>query len=193
MNIEQLRKIYLKTPIPTDLENNGWSRVKSGLDKRGGFNPRLIQRPIALFISLLLVLTVLTATVQAANPGDVLYPVKLLSDQIQAKVTNNPQKVIEKRAGEIVKMSDQAPEKVDRAVEEYQKAVVKTQTTVKEEDKVELKKTLSVQQERLEKIGDKHPEISDKVEKAIEDTKKAQGEIKGASRELPSSARQHEN
>lgn len=184
--LKKLKKSYLDTPIPGNLETNGWINVNSRLDRRSWLNGPQLRKPFYFFASLVLLLTTLTATAQAAGPGDILYPIKLLSDQIQARITHNSEKVLEKRTDDIVKVSnEQSPEKVDKAVDAYRQTLIQSENSMKkEEEKNTLRQNLDTQEQKLEQVAKDHPDISPKINKAIEETKKAQGEVEGVSNNL---------
>ncbi len=183
-NIENLKKIYLKTPIPKDLSD--WEQVKTRLEEK----PRLslstyFQKGAFAFAVVLISLTTVAVGAQAAKPGDTLFPVRVMSDQIKAKITNTPSVPVEKRAQDIIDVSKSPSPRLDQAVTAYQKALDKSTQEVNKNNVItqeeNLKDTLSKQEQKLEEVKKKNPDSSKKLDEAINQTKKAQGEVKGAS------------
>src|SRR3990167_5544083 len=69
---------------------------------------------------------------QAANPGTKLYPLKLLSDEVLAKITGKDELKIEKRAQEVINSTDASQRQRDEALDQFQKTLEETKKEAKE-------------------------------------------------------------
>lgn len=115
---------------------------------------------------------------QAASPGTTLYPVKLASDEILAKVTGRQELKIEKRAQEVIESANASQKQQDQALKEFQKALEETEEEAKKSGKFqEFQKALDNEKDKLKKAQEKNP--SKQLEEAIKSTKKNKGEIQG--------------
>ena len=72
-------------------------------------------------------ITAIIGVAQAAKPGSPLYQVKILSDNLIAKITGNQEIKIEKRAQEVIDLATGSEEHLDEATKEYQKALDQAQ------------------------------------------------------------------
>lgn len=184
MNREEIKKSYLKTPIPERLSTQGWIDLEQKLeDQLPPSTPYLfyIKRVSFALAVLLIFLTVLVSGAQAAQPGDKLYPVKLLADQVKAKITNNPQIPVQNRAQEVINLSKQNSPKLNQAVSQYDKTLNQQKDQAKTPDqKQKLDQSLQTQEQKLEEVQKSQPQ-NEQIEQAIDQTKKVQGEVKGAS------------
>jgi hypothetical protein len=180
-NLEKYRKIYLQTKVPAKLQHEGWNNIRTELARQdlptdqSNWLPRLALASLILFFSLV-------GVAQAANPDQILYPVKIVTDNLTARITNQPQIPIEKRADEIIKYSQQ-PEspQLNQAVNQYQKSLQQAQKDASSEGKnPQLKQTLEDQKDRFEQAAKSNPESSEKLQPLIDQTEKLQGEVQGA-------------
>ena len=180
-NLENLKKIYLKTPIPKELSD--WKQLKPRLEEGHRiYLPAYFQKGAFMFAVVLLFLTTMVASAQAAKPGDRLFPIRILSDEIKAAITNTPSSPVEKRAQDIIDVSKSPSPKLDQAVTEYQKALDRSTQEVNKNNgstqEENFKNTLSKQEQKLEEVKKENPDSSKKLDEAIDQTQKAQGEIK---------------
>lgn len=115
---------------------------------------------------------------QAASPGTSLYPLKLASDEILAKVTGRQELKIEKRAQEVIESTNTSQKQQEEALKEFQKALDETEEEAKKSGKSEaFRQTLDSQENKFKKAQEKNP--SHHLEEAIKRTKNAKGEVQG--------------
>ena len=115
---------------------------------------------------------------QAASPGTSLYPVKLASDEILAKVTGSQELKVKKRAQEIIESANASQKQQEEALKEFQKALDQTEEEAKKSGKSEkFRQTLDSEEEKFKKAQEKNP--SQNLEEAIKRTKNAKGEVRG--------------
>jgi len=115
---------------------------------------------------------------QAASPGTSLYPVKLASDEILAKVTGSQELKVKKRAQEIIESASASQKQQEEALEEFQKALDQTGKEAEKSGKSEkFRQTLDSEEEKFKKAQEKNP--SQNLEEAIKRTKNAKGEVRG--------------
>ncbi len=182
--LEKYRKLYLRTTIPATLEYEGWNNVRTQLVEHDLPFAKKSYLPGLALASIVLLVT-LTSIAQAANPGQSLYPVKLLTDDLVSKVTNKPELKIEKRGQELLELSHnpQNP-KLLEAKKQYQQALNEATIEAKQpSQKKQLKQTLKDQQQKFEDQSKSDPASSKKLESVIEQTRKAQGEVQGVKTE----------
>ena len=115
---------------------------------------------------------------QAANPGTKLYPLKLLSDEVLAKITGKDELKIKKRAQEVIESTNASQKQQEEALKEFQKALDQTEEEAKKSGKSEkFRQTLDSEEEKFKKAQEKNP--SQNLEEAIKRTKNAKGEVRG--------------
>lgn len=128
---------------------------------------------IILFISFAAI-----ATAQKSIPGDVLYPVKVMSEKVIKKV--NPQfkeEVIKRRTEEIKKSTEnkQNPQTFNHTIENYKEEIKNNE---KEKDQ-RVQNAIKESKQDLEELKNKLPENQKKeIEKTIEHVNKSE-EVKG--------------
>src|SRR3989344_4722425 len=121
---------------------------------------------------------------QAASPGTSLYPVKLASDEILAKVTGSQELKVKKRAQEIIESASASQKQQEEALKEFQKALDQTEEEAKKSGKSEkFRQTLDSEEEKFKKAQEKNP--SQNLEEAIKRTKNAKGEVQGQKDQRP--------
>lgn len=186
--IELLRKKYITTNMPENLKKR-WDKLEPKL----GNQEKPTSRHYRLEALVLAVLGIFLGTVgmvRAARPGDTLYPVRIIVDNTQAKVTGNQEKVVEKRADDILEVRDD-PKRLEDAINRYGQTVKEATEAVKPSQKIELKQTLQKQQEKFKKEAQTSPALSAKMEKIIKAGEAKEGDIKGVktNNEVPEKAK----
>lgn len=188
MNIEQylenLRKGYLKTVMPSFLVENGWNQIREKLQPRQPKNSYFFSKGIAFICLFILIMGGSLGITQAAKPNTLLYPVKILSDNALAKITGKPEMKIERRAQDVIKMTQNDPEDLEKAAQEYTKVLEELSRQKNDpQDRENLKRTLTRQEEKLDQTLKSLPATNPKAEKVlqrvIQQTKEATGEVKG--------------
>jgi len=186
--LNNLKKEYLKTEMPHYLQNYGWQNLESRLAEvkspQFSFFPKRAFAFAVLSVIILLISTL--AISQKSKPGQTLYPVKVLSDQVYSQVTGNYEATIEKRAQEVIDTSGNG-ESFEEASKEYQKTLDEAKEKAKdenEEKKEELRKKLEQQEKRFENAQkEENQKSKNRLNDILERTRRTRGEVKGSKNE----------
>lgn len=188
--LKEAKKDYLGVKPPERVSLYGWLELRDRLDKRLGVKDMLVWflvRPgLAFALALVLLVGGGAGLISAANaslPGDSLYPVKRVYENIASAVTGNHEIKVEGRANEIIILSqkeEESTEKLKEAVIEYEVTVAAVQQEVNEEERKSLNETLKKHREEFEKIYNES-ESRDEIKKAIEaaDDDEDEEDVKG--------------
>ena len=179
--LEKLRKEYIAVNPPSYLSQNGWAELSPQLRPLVGTHyPFLFTRGLALAAIIVLVLSAVWGSSQLAKPGQALYPVKILSDTVVAKVTGNIEFKIQRRAQEVIDQSAKPNGGFEEATKQYQQTLQETKEEAKKEGKSqEFKKTLDENEQDFRNAQQQHPSSQNDLEKVIKHTKEAKGEVQG--------------
>lgn len=178
-DLEKLKKEYLATEVPSYLATGGWTDLyqKLGVQKTSAWHLIFVRGLV--FASLVLLLSGgIIGVSQAAKPGDFLFPLKSFSDNVIAKVTNNPTYALKNRAKDVINQSGTGTN-VGPAVTEYQKILQETKDDAQKTGQTqEFKKTL---EEQTQQFRDAQKSDGDKqqLQKAIDEAQKINGEVQG--------------
>lgn len=180
----QLKREYQETKTPDYLIYNGWTNVRAQLVDRkfGNFWFALRRISLAVFFLALIFGGVVT-TSQAAAPGDFLYPVKVASQNLYAKLSGDYQKPIENRTQDVIKSSSQGDGNLDEAIKQYENTLDQSRGQSQDpQGKNQFKATLEDQTDQLRQAQEKSTNQDDrnKLQQVIDKTSEVQGEIKGA-------------
>ncbi len=174
--LEKLRKQYLKTSAPDYLLENGWVELKVKISGYKSLDWRFLFGRGLVFVSIILSLLLgVTTVAQASKPGDVLYPLKLATDEIVAKVAGKPEYKVERRGQEVIDLSRKPNGQLQEATNEYQKALEETQKESQPDQRKQeaLKQSLENQAQKLKDAAEKNPVAAEKLEVIIDKTEKA--------------------
>lgn len=174
----KLKNYYQMIQAPPKLEKNGWKMLEKQLVKQSSNKFHFGLKP--LFVGLTALLFFVTTSLfvaqqaQGALPGEPLYPVKRLSENIIQTVTNDPQVSVDNRAREIVDLSKKQKDKhLKNTMEEYKKAVeqAKQKAEKSEKEKESLRKKLEKQEKEFQKAH-KDSLQKETIDEAIKAAKK---------------------
>lgn len=177
--LEKAKSEYLKTLVLDYLKNDGWRDLKLNLEPRGWSLWGLVfRRGLVLTMVSLLFLGSVVGVARAAKPGDKLYPIKVLSDKVFAKVKENYEVQVRERAVEIVKTF--------KSSESTPAADQENHTRKDNEDKVRgvqsgqgnLTKTLESQDDKLKKESEGNSQTKGNVDNVMDQAEKVKDEIK---------------
>lgn len=184
--LDELKKVYLSIH-PQERVDESWKVLSPLLPEQERPTTRRSYRYTYFFTGMLAVVLVVSLSVagiaQAAQPGDALYPVKVLSDKVVSTVLGKPQIQVQRRANDVINSSNKAPENLEKATNEYQKALNDAKQEANEQDtkKTELKNTLQQQTEKLKEVHTDNPKAQGLINQAVNATEQTQQEVKGAS------------
>jgi hypothetical protein len=181
----QLKKEYLATPTPMYLQTDGWHNVRLQLHRQPQTNWWMVfQRGFIAICLCLFFMGGFFGVAQASQPGDVLYPVKIFTDNTIAQITQSPEIPVEKRVEDIVQTAQDDPGKVQEAATQYSKSLDRAQkNSDQSKDNRDLKQSLEKQQQKLKQVIQKHPELESKLQPVIQKTQEVQSQVKGTSPE----------
>lgn len=179
--LKNYKRIYLEEKISKQAIEKSWDTVRRRLPQQD--EPKKYYYPAAfMFASMLLFFFLGTIGVsQASRPGDVLYPVKVLSDKVAAKVTGNYHTKVEKRATEVIREADRSPERLEEATKAYKDSLeqAKREAQRDSKDKPEIRKTLEKQEERLKNIHASSSASQKLIRETVSQTQRVREEVKG--------------
>ncbi|GEM_PF-5502152 len=182
--LESLKKEYLKTKTSDYLVNYGWSNLESRLNNQteqrhlAFINPARIALAFSAFLIIFAVPFVFS---QNAKPGESLYPLKIASDTVTAKVTGNYEANIEKRAQEVIQTSENG-ESFEEASKQYQQTIDEAKNKAERGDeakKEELRKKLEEQEKKFEGANKESQKSKKRLEEIRDKTRQIRGEVKG--------------
>ena len=181
--LKKLKEEYRETQIPQYLVYNGWVDVRLKLGDRSHWPFWLFVRRIALAVLFLaLIFGGVVTTSRAAAPGDFLYPVKVASENLYAKISGDYQKPIENRTQEVIKSSSGQDGNLDEAIKQYENTLNQSKNQPQDqESRQQFKATLQDQEQQLRQAHDESENETEreKLQQVIERTSEIQGEIKG--------------
>lgn len=190
---KEAKKDYLSIKPPERVSLYGWLTLRDKLDKKVWFHDfvfwLLVRPALATALAILLLVGFAgTAVVASRNslPGETLYPVKRVYEDIAAMVTGDNQIKLDARAHEIIILSQKEEEDSQRLKEsviEYKISVARFKEKVDERQRVELKEKLKRHKEEFERIYER-TKSKEEIKKAIEATEINNGEeVKGENEE----------
>src|SRR3989344_9476667 len=155
-NLEKIKDEYQNSEIPQYLNFNGWADLKFKLPEQQNHFWKIHLGRGLIFASIcILIATTLVGGVQASKPGNILFPVKIFTQDIKATITGNYQERVEKRAQDIIDLSRKDQDKLDEAIEKYQQTAKESLEKTKDNEKYEkLNKTIEEHNREIKKIED---------------------------------------
>ncbi|GEM_PF-6480155 len=182
MDIEQklkkFQKAYLETEPSGKFLENGWQDLQVKMAHSEQTRPRLYtfySRPVVFAVMLIFLLGSFAGLVGASGnslPGEPLYPLKRLSEEVVTVTTGSSLVKVDNRAREIIKLSEEDRDKLQKAVEEYRKAV--TAATSSGRNKEELEKEL--EQNEAEFHQSQGKSSNEYIQEAIETSREGRQE-----------------
>lgn len=179
--LENLKKDYIKTRLPDYLIYDGWRELSLRLETRRSLLPRVLPKTLALIALMIFISAGVVTSAQAAKPGQALYPIKILSENVYAQVTGNQQFKIERRAQEVIETSDNG-ESFDEAIKLYEQTIDEAGDKSKdaqEEEKERLREKLEEQEKLFQEAQEQKPQSKKRLEEILERTRRTRGEVKG--------------
>lgn len=178
--LEKIKKEYLKTTPSRKFEELGLNKLLSSLPDREKRRPLafIARRSVAFAVILIAAIAFGMFTIiqvaQAALPGEPLYPIKRLYEDLTLNKPFQKKEKVERRAQEIIDLVNKKKdgEALKETVRDYQETVdeVKKETSGKEESA--FRKALQEHEEKFKDTIGNNPESKDEVEKAIESTRR---------------------
>ncbi|MBI2196660.1 hypothetical protein HYU45_03545 [Candidatus Daviesbacteria bacterium] len=171
--LKDFKRIYQATEPSGHFLEHGWQDLqdkKRQLELIGAKRSLFYLRPFATATLMVFILAgVLGGVVRASQnslPGEVLYPVKRISEEVASTVSGNKLIKVEGRANDIVELSRKGrnSKRIQKAVGEYKTAVAEASRSGKNIQKIE--KTLEDQEKEFESVkkGPQEEEINEAIE-----------------------------
>ena len=194
--LAKLKRDYILIKPPRQLLENGWFDLRQIIDDKA--QPAFIFKPVlarAIVLASLVIFILggaffgLVQVAQGALPGEPLYGVKRLSEDIFWTVFPDQEAQVERRAQEIVGLAQEERDAnlLKEASEEYERVVLEAKGDIEKEDKKESFRQILERQEReFRHVIEKDPDSKDDLEKAIEASRKGRngnGKVRGVQNE----------
>lgn len=180
VNFKKYKKIYWDIKLSDKEIENSWQQFSQKNFTRSPL-PFPLAKYGAIFFSLLVIFLVgIVGLTQAATSGNLLYPVKILSDKVVGKISNKPEINTEKRAQEIIEVLKKQPEKLEEASKEYHQALKETEKEVEdnEDHKERVSSSLEKQEQKLEETIKENPSSEKELKEALKNTKALKEKLK---------------
>lgn len=182
--LRHYKEIYKHISVSDLVIEQNWESLRGILPARQSSVHRHIYQ--AAFLLAVVSLFFIAGTVkvaQASRPGDLLYSVKIVSDEVIAKVTGKQSTIIEKRAEELIKESEHnesndSTRRVEKAAEAYENALQESKKDVKglQTNDKGLGDTIATQESKLRHVTPNNPKVEKILEKSIEKTEQVKNE-----------------
>lgn len=180
-NLNDLKKVYLSTTPSKRLADGGWLELVGKLEEPQRVSKFwfLQKRFVLLSVVILLVAMFSLAKVsEAAAPGDLLYPVKRIAEDIGVAVSGDRQAKVDARAKDIINTVERNKDQktVEKATEEYKKTVTDTQNDVRKnpQEQEKFKENLKKQEQDFENTATHNPQAAEHLSEAIESSRRGQ-------------------
>lgn len=177
--LEKLRKDYVSIHPKHEFSQSGWQDLYARLDTKPKlvffFMPSFARGVVfaALFILILTASTV--GLVQASRqslPGEPLYPVKRISENVSLLIYKDPKSRVENRAQEIINLAQEEKDgnRLQKITQEYKKTVLETKEEIQKsgKSKEEFEKILEKQEKQFEEAIKNGSSYQNQLEEAIE-------------------------
>lgn len=198
--LKRLKKEYLKTAVPKSLSEDGWLNLEEKLVEVknpfvSNWYPRFAYASLGFVILFAGLFGFMRAT-WAADPGDILYPVKRISEKAVVSTTGNKQIHVDNRAKEIINLTQKKEKNethLKETIDEYNKAVseVKKDTDKSEEDKKEFEEKLERQKEQFKQASQNNSSEEDSKE-AVKTAKEGLNKVEEKPSGEKQSSEEHE-
>lgn len=152
--LKEYKQIYTDIRQTDDKIEKNWQLLQQRLpDRQVNVSYYLSRYGFPVMTICIIFFAVITGAVSAAQPGETLYPVRILSDRISAKITGDYSGQLEKRTDDIIQASGKRNGNIKKAAEAYRNALDETKQDLKSFKKNNsIRKTLEDQEERLRQI-----------------------------------------
>lgn len=179
--LKQLKEYYRKEELNSDQLERLWLQLSAKLpDKQDAvhrYSPSFAMASLLIIV----VLGLSFQLVSAAQPSSALYPVRLIADNLGARVTGNYDKVLEKRAEDIIKAAKkQSVVEVKEAAKAYSESLRSVKTASPSSQKKEnVRETLRKATQKLKTVTPANSQAKTIIENAIKSTSQTVQEVKG--------------
>lgn len=180
--LEKLRQEYIRLKPDQYFIDYGWVELLSKIENFSMDDDckyhRYFRTVFASFATLILFISLLSIAklARAALPGEPLYKVKRITEDIITKVSGKKQIIVENRANEIIdvaKKEEINQQILKQSVEEYKQSVIEAKEEVKDskEESKRFQQKLQEQKKEFQQLLEKKSDIKEELEEAIEVTK----------------------
>lgn len=178
--LDKLRKQYIKTSPASHLIDQSWQNLSGELTSQNQSSPLPATRILIFVLAIILTTSGLVGAAQAAKPGNVLYPLELILDEIASNITGKEEIKIEKRAQEVIESVESSQKQQEEAIIQYQKTLEDTKEEAQQSGRQqEFRQTLEKQEEKFQDAATKNPGAQEKLQEVIKQTQRAKEEVKG--------------
>lgn len=133
--LEQYKKIYLKQKISDGDLQKSWDDLRQILPARDHPLRNTFIHYRYLFAGIILFLLIGTAGLaQASKSGEILYPVKILTNNVAAKIFGKPQITEKKLEKNVITLPTTTPIPTEKEIKEDQKELKQEKKEIKEQN-----------------------------------------------------------
>lgn len=191
--LDKIKKEYLKTSPREGFEKFGWQNIAKELSEQERKMPIsfIVRRTILFAVVLIAFLAAgmftLMEIAQASLPGEPLYPVKRLYEDIAFRKPETKKIKVERRGQEIIEVVKKKKEKrvLQESLKDYRKSIEEARKKASEEEKDELREVLNDHEKRFREAIEEDSESKLEIEEAIEINHQGQTEeVKGEKVEI---------
>lgn len=177
--LELTKGKYIKSSLSSEDVDQSWSNLEPRLGAQQHFYlPK--SRSKILVVAIILITFASVQTIQAAKPGQILYPAKLLTDDVIAEISGKLDYKVNRRGQEIIDLSEDNSPNLEEAQIQYQQTLEEVKKDAQKSGRQEqFDEILEQQQQQFEKAIEKNPSAQSHLEEAIQKTEKAKGQVKG--------------
>jgi len=187
--LEKIKREYLKTKPSEGFEKGAWQKLAEELPEQERKMPiSFIVRRTVLFAVILIAfiafgMFTLMEIAQASLPGEPLYPVKRLYENIAFTKPSTKKIKVERRGQEIIDVVKKKKEKrvLEDSLKDYKKSIEEAWKKTSEKEEEELREVLEDHEKRFREIIEENSGSKDQIEKALETIRleRENGEVKG--------------
>lgn len=177
--LEKLRKDYISIHPRDEFVKHGWWDIRERIEVKPKpifIFPPALARSLVFAALLLFILTggsiTLVQAAQGSLPGEPLYPVKRLSENVTLLVSKDTKSKVKNRGQEIIGLSEknEDSDRLEKVVQEYKNTVLETKQETEKSGKneEEFEKILKEQEKQFEEAIKKGSSSRDQLEEAID-------------------------
>lgn len=181
--LNKLRNYYKEEPIAEEKVDALWQDLSRKLPDRQYHPYHFVTRYAAMTIALVLFFTSGLFAISVASPATPFYPIRLLSEEVTAKLSGRYDSIIERKTDQIINAAQKTSDtEIKKAAADYKKTLHEATAVPQENTKAKerLKQTLKTSETRLNSVTPANQNNRKALQESIKQTKDSQQEVKSA-------------
>ncbi len=180
--LKKLKEYYSDVTLENEQVDELWMQLSNRLpdkqDTAHRFSPSFAMASLVVIVAL----GISFQLVSAAQPTSALYPIRLLADNMGAKVTGNYDKVLEKRTEDIIEAAKKnSTSEVKEAAKAYSDSLNTVNTASPSSEKKEsVREALRRSAQKLKTVTPANPKAQTIIEDTIKSTNQPVQDVRGA-------------